>query len=128
MEYKWYDYETESGNKLMFPRIHFRNMNKVKAIMDFMVTFKEEKKLQEKFDRYSHSFFRKQRMDKDYINELIHSQNSYRQLAAVYFARRNMKKDVFLAFIEENKHLLKKSVVDHSLVRRSIAGKKSPQK
>lgn len=31
----WYDYETESGNKLMFPRMHFRNMNNVGALMGF---------------------------------------------------------------------------------------------
>ena len=33
---KWYDYETESGDELMLsPRMHFRNMVKVREIMGF---------------------------------------------------------------------------------------------
>ena len=35
MTKKFYDYETESGNKLMSPRMHFRNMNNLGGLLGF---------------------------------------------------------------------------------------------
>ena len=35
MAKEWYDYETESGNGLIFPRMHFRTMLKVREIIRF---------------------------------------------------------------------------------------------
>ena len=52
---KFYDYETESGNKLMFPRMHFRNMNNVKALIEFPFNLTIPRGLYtEPYDTYSY--------------------------------------------------------------------------
>lgn len=73
---------------------------------------------------YSHSFFVKQKVRVEYIEELSNSKSIYKQLASIYFAKNSMNKKDFVKFVENKKDFFEEKLMKNKFVERSIAGAK----
>jgi hypothetical protein len=98
---------------------------RIEKIVNHMSVLMKNEKLNFSFAQYSHSFFKKQKVEISYIKKLVNSDSKYKQLAAIYFAKNSLKKDQFIDFYKKNLSLLDKVVINDEYVSRSIASEKS---
>jgi len=74
--------------------------NEVREVVSHMVQLKKDSRLGYDFDRYSYSFFNQQIVSTKFLHELLNTDNSYMQLAALTMARNMLNKSDFFELYE----------------------------
>ena len=100
--------------------------DKIRSVIDHISELREQNKWNShsSFIVYSsRQFFAKQTVGQSYLEELASSEDSYRQLASVYFARNSLNQDEFQAFYETYSPNFTHEVTEDGFVRRSIASR-----
>ena len=69
-------------------------------------------------------FIRNQKLSRPYINHLIESRNSIKQLTGIIAYHNQAKKEDFLNFINENKLLLTQKIINSKTLKRLTSEKK----
>lgn len=98
--------------------------DKVEKIVTHMSKMVEEKKLNFEFVRHSYRFYRKQKVNQDYLERLADSSSLYQQFASIHLAHNSLSNQDFIRFLSKFRYKIDGKILLDPTVKRSIASAK----